>query len=43
MFFYITFFKDVIIICLFSFSNSVIKFVSKCYVVLFVNVIFDSE
>ena len=39
MFFYITFFKDVIIICLFSFSNSVIKFVSKCYVVLFVNVI----
>ena len=39
MFFYVTFFKDVIIICLFSFSNSVIKFVSKCYVVLFVNVI----
>ena len=35
MFFYITFIKDVVIICLFS----VIKFVSKCYVVLLVNVI----
>ena len=36
--FYITFIKDVMI-CLFSFSNSLIKFVSKCYVVLLVNVI----
>ena len=39
MFFHITFIKDVVIICLYSFSNSVIKFVSKCYVVLLVNVI----
>ena len=37
--FYMTFMKDVVIICLFSLSNSVIKFVSKCYVVLLVNVI----
>ena len=39
MFFYITFITDAVIICLLSFSNSVIKFVSKCYVVLLVNVI----
>ena len=39
MFFYIIFIKDVVIICLLSYSNSVIKFVSKCYVVLLGNVI----
>ena len=39
MFFYITFIKDVVIICLFRFTNSMIKLVSKCYVVLLVNVI----
>ena len=36
---FFTFIKDVVIVCLFSFSNSSTKFVSKCYVVLLVNVI----
>ena len=39
MFFYVTFIKDVVIIRLFSFSNSVMKLVSQCYVVLLVDVI----
>ena len=39
MFFYITFIKDVVIICLVSLSNSLIKFVSKCYVVFLFYVI----
>ena len=38
MFFFITFIKNVVIICLFSFSHSLIKFVSKFYVGLLVNV-----
>ena len=36
--FHITFITDVIIICLSSFSYSLIKFASKCYVVLLVNI-----